>query len=68
MLQILINELIWHIQQDYRKILAVILIVFFAAFTAGFCAGKVVESSIVRDLHGAKNLSYLWQDFYHSFQ
>lgn len=68
MLQILINELIWHIQQDARKLLAVILIIFFAAFTAGFCAGKVVEHSIARDLYGSKNLSCLWRGIYAEIQ
>lgn len=67
MLKILLNELIWHIEQDARKFLAVILIVFFAAFTAGFCAGKVVEFSIVRDLYDSKKLSCVWQDFFHAF-
>lgn len=68
MLAILLNELLWHIQRDAKKLAAVILIVFFAAFTAGFCAAKVVEHSIRSDFHDSKNLSYLWQNFFYSLQ
>ena len=68
MLAILLNELLWHIQRDAKKLAAVILIVFFAAFTAGFCAGKVVENSIRSDFYDSKNLSCLWQNFFYQIQ
>lgn len=43
---IIISELLYYIRRDIKKLAAIILIVFFAGMTAGFCAGKVIEFSI----------------------
>lgn len=42
----ILAECIYRLNRDIKKWAIVMLIIFFAGFTAGFCAGKVVEESI----------------------
>lgn len=54
----ILAECIYRLNKDIKKWAIVLLIVFFAGFTAGFCAGKVVEESIgIGVRNGAEKMS-----------
>lgn len=42
----ILAECVYRLNRDTKKWAIVLLIMFFAGFTAGFCAGKVVEDTI----------------------
>lgn len=50
MLSVIFSELLYVIKQDWRKLAAIILLVFVSGIVAGFCAGKVVEMSVENEI------------------
>ena len=50
MFEDILAECVYRLNKDIKKWGIVLLIVFFAGMTAGFCAGKVVENSIENEV------------------
>ena len=50
MLSVIFSEILYYIKQDWRKLAAIILLVFVSGIVAGFCAGKVVETSVKTEI------------------
>ena len=50
---LIISELLYHVRRDIKKLAAIILLIFIAGVTVGFCAGKTVEYSIYKSYQSA---------------